>query len=103
MNTELSPLIIPAAGFILLEAIEETETTSRFIISDSGKEPNSSRKATVLAVGAEKPKENEGYLNTPCKVGDVVIHRQWTNDGFELEGKFLKLVEYKDIMGVYAK
>lgn len=100
MNTELSPLITPVPGFVLLQAIEETETTSPFIISDSGKQPNQSRKARVLAVGQTKPKENEGYLEAPCKVGDIIMHRQWTNDGFELDGQFLKLVEFKDCLGI---
>lgn len=99
---EHSPLL-PCPGYVLLEAIESTSTPNHFVLSESSKNPGSSRKGRVLAVGDTQTTEYGAVLNAPCKVGDIVRHRQWTEDGFEYEGKNLKFTNFKDIALIYPK
>lgn len=95
--------LTPAPNFILLEPLEE-HTQSQFQIADSAKQVSQLRKAKVLAVGESHwgwDTESKTIWEAPCKVGDTIQHRQWSNDTFKINGKEYKLIEFKDVMGVY--
>lgn len=84
-------MIKPIGEYILVEAIEESQTTeSGLIIQSSGKEKP--QRGTVVALG------NKEFS---VKEGDVVLFKKYTPEEVEFEGKEYLLMKEVDILAVY--
>lgn len=82
--------IQPLGERVLVEPLEREEVTKAgIIIPDSAKEKPQEGK--VLAVGG-KVKE--------LKTGDKVLFSTYSGDEIKLEGRELKIIEEKDILGI---
>lgn len=99
-HMEKSPLQ-PSPGYVILQPDESNTTNiSNFVVADSAKQTESSRIARVLAVGTTQTTEYGAVLEPPCQPGDLVVHRQWSNDVIKYDKKTYKYVNFKDIAAV---
>ena len=100
----------PLAGYVLIEAIDEQETTaSGLVMPEKAKEKP--EKGKVIAVGLDLPHYEwgafEGKLarlaneKCPVKVGDTAIFHRWSGQDVKEGQKEYKLVKFSDLMGVY--
>jgi len=82
----------PLGDRVLVERVEETNTTaSGIIIPDNAKEKPS--RAKVIAVSSEVE---------DVKEGDVVVFGKYSGTELVLEGKEYLVLETSDILGVIA-
>ena len=106
--------IIPARGYVLIEALEADEVSSGGVIL-AERMKDMPRKGKVLAVGGSIIHFEAGMRDNPeditrpivaddkgpCKVGDIVIFKRFVDNKIKEEGKELLLVKFEDILGVY--
>ena len=92
--------LIPLEDHILLEAIEEENTTkSGIILPDSKEKPS---KWKVIAVGDGKILDNGNRAPIDVKVGDIVYFTKYAPDEFEVnETKYL-IVKQSSILAKQA-
>ena len=119
--------LTPLAGYVLIEAIDEQETTaSGLVMPEKAKEKPA--KGKVIRVGDElKPNEcpyckinnsqsdymqdkfyphshenpDRNFINPGIKVGDTVVFHRWSGQDVKEGQKEYKLVKFSDLMGVY--
>ena len=98
----------PLAGYVLMEPLEEEEMTeSGLLLPEKAKEKPA--KGKVIAIGeAEKQyldhikKDGTIIWDQPqVKVGDIVVFHRWSGQDVKEGQKEYKLVQFKDLMGVY--
>ena len=94
-------------GYIVIEPLDtQAKTSSPFVISDTADKFETARMGTVVSVGARIKGEllintNGLYVDAfPCKVGDVIVHKQWHSENFEYNGKHYQFVKFEDIAAV---
>lgn len=83
--------IKPSSGYILIEPIEDGETYAGGLVVPEGAKDKPS-KGKVIAVP-------EGEC--PAKKDDVVVFKRYGGQEFREEGKVLRFIEFKDVMGIY--
>lgn len=91
----------PTSGYLLIEPLEaERKTASGIVLPESHEEKP--QRGRVLAVGAkEECKCDDKCLKeSPCKVGDTVIYKQWGGNEVKIEGKEYLFVKFEDILAV---
>jgi chaperonin GroES len=82
----------PLGDRVLVERVEETNTTaSGIIIPDNAKEKPSQAKVVAVSSEVEDVKE-----------GDVVVFGKYSGTELALEGKEYLVLEISDILGVIA-
>lgn len=102
----------PLAGYVLIEPMDAEQTTaSGLVMPDKGDEKPS--KGVVVAVGGkilhfEAGVEflEDGHVQVPdesclVKEGDTVIFHKWSGQDVKEGQKEYRLVQFKDLMGVY--
>jgi len=92
--------INPVAGYLLIkpQAAEKT-TASGIVLPDSHEDKP--QQGTVLAVGG--PTLIDGQkVTAPCKVGDVVIYREWGGKEYKEGETDLLLLKFDDIMATIS-
>ena len=103
--------LIPLAGFVLIEAIDEGEhrTSSNLVLPEKAKEKPA--KGRIVEVG-DGIIHYEGGVNShtqtyfskeECQVkkGDIVIFYRWGTQEIQEGNKKLLLVKFSDIQAVY--
>ena len=96
----------PLAGYILVEVIDEQGVReSGFVEPESSKEKPA--KGKVLEVGPDEYMVDDGKLirksfKPELEKGQTVVFKRWQGQDIREDGKDLKFVEFKDIMGVYG-
>ena len=89
----------PTAGFILVEPIEaEKKTASGIVLPETHEEKP--QRGKVLAVGADEITDSGTKKSAPCKVGDLVIYKQWGGNEVKIEGREYLFVKFEDILAV---
>ncbi|MBU3935053.1 co-chaperone GroES [Patescibacteria group bacterium] len=94
--TKTSSKIKPVPGYLLIkpQPIEKT-TASGIVLPDSHEDKP--QQGTVLSVGG--PTLIDGQkVTAPCKVGDVVIYREWGGKEYKENDVELLLLKFDDIM-----
>ena len=103
----------PLAGYILIEPLDEQETTaSGLVMPEKVKEKPA--KGKVVSVGGPIPRYEAGVAETllngdlrlaeeRCLVrkGDIVVFHRWAGQDVREGQKEYKLVKFQDIMGIY--
>ena len=102
----------PLAGYVLIEPINEEETTvSGLIIPEGAKDK--SAKGKIVVAGSPIIYYNAGIFHDekgnftpqelcPVKEGDIVIFHRWSGQDVREGQKEYKLVKFSDLIGVYA-
>jgi len=87
----------PTAGYVLVEPMAvEKETASGIVLPDSHEEKP--RRGKVLAVGGAEITENGVKRQTPCKVADVVIYKEWGGNEYKEGDKEYLFIKFEDIL-----
>jgi chaperonin GroES len=97
MATKLKPL----GGRVLVEPVEERETTrGGIIITETAKEKPSEGKIVALGTGKTDDKGNK--VPFEVKVGDRVLLSKYGGTEIELDLRKFKVVDSDDILAVVA-
>lgn len=89
----------PTPGYLLIEPTQvERTTVSGIVLPESHEEKTQMGK--ILAVGGEEITESGAKKLAPCKVGDVVVYKQWGGNEIKREGKEYLLVKFDDILAI---
>ena len=88
--------LIPVEDHILVEAIEEENTSkSGIILPDSKEKPS---KWKVMAVGEGKILENGNRSPIDVKVGDVVYFTKYAPDEIEVDWKTYLIIKHNSVL-----
>lgn len=102
--------LIPLAGYCLVEPLDEEDqkTSSGLILPEKAKEKPAKGKVLYVgildSIGFNFIKNNFGdwlISNPPVKKGDIVCFHRWSGQDIKEGDKEYKLVQFKDLMGVY--
>ena len=89
--------ITPAPGYLLVKPQkQEKTTTSGIVLPDSHEDKP--QQGEVLAVGAIMLTDYGTKKDSPCKVGDVVIYREWGGKEYKENNVELLLLKFDDVM-----
>jgi len=90
--------IHPVAGFLLVEPQkQERTTTSGIVLPESHQDKPQQGK--VLAVGDAIYNDGREILS-PCKIGDIVVYREWGGKEYKENNVELLLLKFDDIMAI---
>ncbi len=98
--TETKMTIKPLADRVVLEVLNDTEQTAGGIfIPDTAREKP--QRGLVLAVGLGRMNENSGKREEmQVQVGNIVLFAKYSGTDVKLDGKEVKIMSEKDILGV---
>ena len=94
----MSTKIHPVAGFILVEPQKKESTTASGIVLPESHQ-DKPQQGKVLAVGDTVYNDGKEVLS-PCKIGDIVIYREWGGKEYKEENVELLLLKFDDIMAI---
>lgn len=91
--------ITPASGYILVEPKKlEKKTESGIVLPDSHEEKTQQGK--VIAVGSSLVTDYGTKKESPCKVGDHVVYKEWGGSEYKDGDKEYMLLKFEDIMAI---
>ena len=90
--------IHPVAGFILVEPQKKESTTASGILLPDNHQ-DKPQQGKVLAVG-DSIYDNIREIKSPCKIGDVIIYREWGGKEYKEDNVDLLLLKFDDIMAI---
>ena len=89
--------IIPAPGHILVEPKKtEKQTASGIVLPDSHEEKTQQGK--VLAIGTTLVTDYGTKKESPCKVSDQVVYKEWGGSEYKDGEKEYMILKFDDIM-----
>jgi len=92
----------PLQDYILIEPIEEEETTpAGIVIPDTAKEKPQEGK--VVATGPGRKTEEGKRLEMDVSEGDTVIYKKWGGNDVKVNGKEMLIVREEDILAVVSE
>ena len=95
--------LIPLAGYVLIEPLDEEETTASGLVMPE-KEKEKPSKGRVVAVGSPIVHYGvPGEPTEPCpvKVDETVAYHRWSGQDLKEGQKEYKLVKFQDLMAIY--
>lgn len=102
----------PLAGFVLIEPIDDQETTATgLVMPEKAKEKPGKGKVVEVGEGilhyeGHEIKDMSGYHlpleKCSVKRGDIVIFHRWAGQDVKEGQKEYRLVKFADLMGVYV-
>jgi len=91
--------IIPSSGHILVEPKKiEKQTASGIVLPDSHEEKTQQGK--VIAVGPVYTSDYGTLKESPCKIGDHVVYKEWGGSEFKDGDKEYMILKFEDIMAI---
>ena len=90
--------IHPVAGFLLVEPQKQEKTTASGIVLPESHQ-DKPQQGKVLAVGDAIYNDGREILS-PCKIGDVVVYREWGGKEYKEDNVELLLLKFDDIMAI---
>jgi chaperonin GroES len=94
--------IHPVPGYILVQPQKKEKTTaSGIVLPDSGNDKP--QQGTVLAIGDVFVSDYGTKKESPCKVGDSVIYREWGGKEYKNNDTDLLILKFDDVMAVISK
>lgn len=89
----------PAPGFLLVEpAKQEKKTSSGLYLPDSHEEKP--QYGTVIAVGAKLINDRGVEIDSPAKVGDTVLYKDWVANEVEIGDIKYKFPKFDEILAI---
>ena len=91
------------AGYLLIEPLEKEVKTSSgiYLPENAGEKP---QKGKVVATGdstcADCKQGSCCMVDSPAKVGDVVLYKKWGGNEVKIEGKEYLFVKFEDILAI---
>ncbi|MDD4785448.1 MAG: co-chaperone GroES [Candidatus Shapirobacteria bacterium] len=90
--------IHPVPGYLLIEPQKQEKTTASGIVLPESHQ-DKPQQGKVLAVGDAIYNEGRETL-PPCKIGDIVIYREWGGKEYKENDVELLLLKFDDIMAI---
>ena len=91
--------ITPAPGYVLVEPKKsEKKTSSGIVLPDSHEEKTQQGK--VVSVGTTLTTDYGTKKDSPCKVGDFVVYKEWGGSEYKDGDKEYMLLKFEDIMAI---
>jgi len=90
--------IHPVAGFLLIEPQKQEKTTASGIVLPESHQ-DKPQQGKVLAVGDTTFIDGR-EIKSPCKIGDVVVYREWGGKEYKEDNVELLLLKFDDIMAI---
>lgn len=93
----------PTAGYLLIEPLEkEVKTQSGiYLPENAGEKP---QKGKVVATGSATCSDcksgNCCMVDSPAKIGDIVLYKKWGGNEVKIEGKEYLFVKFEDVLAV---
>ena len=95
--------IQPVAGYVLVEPQKKEKTTASGIVLPESHE-DKPQQGKVLAVGDTFITDYGTKKESPVKVGDVIIYREWGGKEYKQDNEpELLILKFDDIMAVISK
>jgi len=92
------PNIQPVAGYILVKPQKQEKTTaSGILIPDSHDEKP--QQGEVISLGGSYFEQGKEII-APCKVGDIVIYKEWGGKDYKLDNVNYLILKFDDIMAI---
>lgn len=89
----------PAPGYLLVEpAKQEKQTSSGLYLPDSHQEKP--QYGNVLAVGGKMINDRGVEVDSPAKVGDTVLFKDWVANEIEIDGIKYKFPKFDEILAI---
>jgi len=90
--------IHPVAGFLLVEPQKQEKTTASGIVLPESHQ-DKPQQGKVLAVGDTTFIDGR-EIKSPCKIGDIVVYREWGGKEYKEDNVELLLLKFDDIMAI---
>lgn len=88
--------ISPVPGYILVQPQKKEKTTTSGILLPNN-DQEKPQQGKVLAVG-EAIQHPDHKIESPCKVGDIVIYKEWGGKEYKQDNIELMILKFEDIM-----
>lgn len=96
-NKSLS--LLPTAGYLLVEPVENQKQTASGIYLPDSKEEQP-QFGYVLAVGADQISEHGVKLTSEAKKGDKVVYKKWGGNEVKFDGKDYQILKFEDVLAI---
>ncbi len=93
------PTLIPTAGYLLVEPVENQKQTASGIFLPDSKEEQP-QVGHVLSVGADHVSEFGIKISAPAEKGDKVVYKKWGGNEVKFEGKDYQLLKFEDLLAI---
>jgi chaperonin GroES len=94
----MSTKINPVAGYLLVEPQKQEKTTASGIVLPENHQ-DKPQQGKVLAVGDTTFIESR-EVKSPCKIGDIVVYKEWGGKEYKEDGVDLLILKFDDIMAI---
>lgn len=92
----------PLGDRIVVETLPaEEKTAGGIILPDTAQEKPMTGK--VIAVGPGKPLDNGKVIPLEVKAGDKVLFTKYAGTEVKIDGKKLKIMEERELLGIFNK
>lgn len=92
--------IKPVGEYLLVEPVEEEETTASGLIIQSTGKAERPQKGKVVALGSGARDENGKAIPFNVEVGQVVLFKKYSPEDVELDGQKYLLMKESDILAI---
>jgi len=91
--------IIPVPGYILVKPVkQEKTTTSGIVLPDSHEDKP--QQGEVIKVGEDYMTDYGIKKSSPCKVGDIVVYKEWGGKEYKSGEIEYMILKFEDVMAV---
>lgn len=97
-NTQKETLL-PTAGYLLVEPVENQKQTASGIYLPDSKEEQP-QFGHVLSVGADQISEHGIKMTSEAKKGDKVVYKKWGGNEVKFEGKDYQILKFEDVLAI---
>ncbi len=99
VNTLTVKKLQPAPGYLIVEpAKQEKKTASGLYLPDSHQEKPQYGK--VLAIGGKLINDRGVEVDSPAKVGDTVLYKEWVANEIEIDNIKYKFPKFDEILAI---
>lgn len=94
--------IFPAPGYLLIEPSQQEKQTASGIIlaEDDSDKPQHGK---VLAAGAAIWEEGVKEIQSPAKVGQLVLYKKWGGNEVKIADIEYQFLKFEDILAIVGK
>lgn len=92
--------IKPVGEYILVETIEESDTTASGLIIQTTSKAERPQKGKIISLGSGKKDDNGKLISFNVKVGDVILFKKYSPEEVEIDNKAYLLMKESDILAI---
>ncbi len=92
--------IKPVGEYILVETIEESDTTASGLIIQSSNKSEKPQKGKIIALGSGRKDDNGKVVSFNVKMGDIVLFKKYSPEEVEIDNKTYLLMKESDILAI---